>query len=188
MVPLFWATDALPESLLNVFLINLHGSRHCFAYRDHRHNYAHHRNDRSDRSETRPLCPISRPRSNVDAYGIDRHRDGPFGERKWFRHVQALDRHGRCEVADGPLIQPIDPTKNPTDGELGRRQSGGASTAFKGQAPRCPQRPPPDPHGAVTLSPKFRHSFPAAVTPTPVIAGCPPWFQKITSRKNCGHK
>jgi hypothetical protein len=118
MVPVFWATDALPESLLNVSLINLHGSRHCFAYRDHRHNYAHHLNDRSDRSETRPLCPISGPRSNVDADGIDRHGNGPFGERAWRWPAQALDRHSACKLADGFADPSADLSDEKRAGEL----------------------------------------------------------------------
>jgi hypothetical protein len=98
----FWVHRHTPESLLNVSLITSGGSRNCFAYRDHRHNHAHHRNDRSDRSKTRPLCSISRPKSNVDAYGIDRHGGGPLGERTWRRLVQALDRHRACELARAP--------------------------------------------------------------------------------------
>jgi hypothetical protein len=100
-VPGSWATHRLaPESLLNVSLINLHGSRNCFAYRGHPHNYAHHRNDGSNRSETRALCSISGPRSNVDAYGVDRHRDGPIGERARRWPAQALDRRGARKLAD----------------------------------------------------------------------------------------
>ena len=47
-------------------------------------------------------------------------------------------------------------------------------------------------HGAVTLSPCDRQSSGTASrrrhADANVIAGCPPWFQPITSRKNCGHK
>jgi hypothetical protein len=45
-------------------------------------------------------------------------------------------------------------------GARARAHQEAASTALKGQAPRCRQQPPRATHAAVTLSPKFWHSFP----------------------------
>jgi len=94
-----------------------------------------------------------------------------------------MDRHGVCEAR----IQPIDLTKNLTDGNWGRAHQEAASTALKGQAPRCRQQPPRATHAAVTLSPSSGTAFRRRHADANVT-GCSIWFQPITPRKSCGRK
>jgi hypothetical protein len=98
MACVFESADAGPESLLNVSLIPCRRVAEVFRVPRPLVKSCRHRNDRSKRSEARPLCPIPEPKSNVDAYGIDCHGHGPVGERRRFGHAQALDRHGHLDA------------------------------------------------------------------------------------------
>jgi hypothetical protein len=48
--------------------------------------------------------PNTGAKSDVDAYGNDSDRVGSVSERERVRDVQAMDRHGGCEVGYRPAV------------------------------------------------------------------------------------
>ena len=60
--------------------------------------HASNRNDRSDRSKTRPRRPISRRKSALYVDGVDDHGDRSVSHGNSVEHAQAVDHHCHCKA------------------------------------------------------------------------------------------
>ena len=60
--------------------------------------HASNRNDRSDRSKTRPLRPISRRKSALYVDGVDDHGDRSVSHGNSVEHAKAVDHHCHCKA------------------------------------------------------------------------------------------
>jgi hypothetical protein len=64
------------------------------------------RNQQSDRSPARALCPIPRPKGYADLDGGDGHGLGPVGTRRCDERAPALDRHCCRHAGRRGLVAP----------------------------------------------------------------------------------